>query len=453
MRTSNKGSRTGMGGTLSILIAGTLAVTAVAATTASVSQQDIASLANIRTADTNRWLAHLVSVPSGSNHLAAVEGKTSFSTKTISHTQAVQTAENIHLLGQGRSEMSGGEAHINRAMMGDRVFKPKPMKVALSTEMLLTHDSLITGSVGSPKASANKLIAKAQTFNAPTLVAVEPTIVVAKLTPETSKTLSVSKGQMNQARAAAREMAQVAAKVQRGEIIVAGNPAIQSSVSAYAAENTQMASAFAAVLRPSLRKSITKPVAKPTMKPAVKSSKKTTKKKSTFKKAVAAMKRSRKRSIIRLARGDHKWAAKALPRSSYSRNQRRCLATGVYFEARSESRKGQQAVAQVILNRVKNPTYPNSICGVVYQNKWKRNACQFSFACDGIRDRVNSKKHWRKSVKVANDAIDGRVWLRAVGSSSHYHADYVWPRWRKSMRKMVKIGRHIFYRTYGGGWS
>ena len=66
---------------------------------------------------------------------------------------------------------------------------------------------------------------------------------------------------------------------------------------------------------------------------------------------------------------------------------------------------------------------------------------------------VNSHKHWKRSVKVANAAIDGRVWLRSVGSSSHYHADYVWPRWRRKMRRMVKIGRHIFYRTYGGGWS
>lgn len=160
-----------------------------------------------------------------------------------------------------------------------------------------------------------------------------------------------------------------------------------------------------------------------------------------------------KRSVIRLGRHDHKWAANRLPRNSRSAAQRRCLAIGIYFEARGEPKKGQQAVAQVILNRVRNPAYPNTICGVVYQNKHMRNACQFSFTCDGIRDKVRSRRHWSLAKKYANGAIDGRYWLKSVGSSTHYHADYVWPRWRKKMKRLTKIGRHIFYRTYGGGWS
>lgn len=154
-----------------------------------------------------------------------------------------------------------------------------------------------------------------------------------------------------------------------------------------------------------------------------------------------------------LGRGDHKWAAKRLSKRVYSKNEQRCLAVGIYFEARGESVRGQAAVAQVILNRVKNPSYPSTICGVVYQNKSWKNRCQFSFACDGKRDRVNSKKHWRTAVAVAKKATLGSLWIKEVGSSTHYHATYVKPRWARTMKRMKKIGLHIFYRTKGGGWS
>ncbi len=154
-----------------------------------------------------------------------------------------------------------------------------------------------------------------------------------------------------------------------------------------------------------------------------------------------------------LGRGDHKWAEKQLPEKAMTKRQQHCLAVGIYFEARGESVRGQAAVAQVILNRVKNPTYPNSICGVVYQNKSWKNRCQFSFACDGIRDRVRSGRHWKTAVAVAKKATTGRLWIKAVGSSTHYHATYVRPRWAKTMKRMKKIGQHIFYRTHGGGWS
>ena len=151
--------------------------------------------------------------------------------------------------------------------------------------------------------------------------------------------------------------------------------------------------------------------------------------------------------------GGHSWAANPLPASVYSVKEQRCLAVGVYFEARGESVKGQAAVAQVILNRVKNPTYPNSICGVVYQNDDWRNRCQFSFACDGRKDRITESAHFRKAEEVALAVTDGTIWLPEIGSSTHYYADYVKPGWARTMHKMKKIGRHIFYRTKGGGWS
>uniref|UniRef100_UPI003566CFA6 cell wall hydrolase n=1 Tax=Cohaesibacter celericrescens TaxID=2067669 RepID=UPI003566CFA6 len=153
------------------------------------------------------------------------------------------------------------------------------------------------------------------------------------------------------------------------------------------------------------------------------------------------------------AKGEHAWVTNKLPKSSYTKKQRTCLANAIYFEARSEPESGQIAVAQVVANRVKNPTYPNSLCGVVYQNQHKRNACQFSFACDRIPDRIRSKKAWDLAWKYANQVIDGEVWLKSVGSSTHYHATYVRPKWARTMKKRKKIGLHIFYKTYGGGWS
>ena len=152
-------------------------------------------------------------------------------------------------------------------------------------------------------------------------------------------------------------------------------------------------------------------------------------------------------------KGEHAWVTNKLPKSSYSKQQKTCLANAIYFEARSEPIKGQIAVAQVVMNRVKNPTYPNSICGVVYQNKHKRNACQFSFACDGIRDRILSKKAWDTAWKLSDQVINEEVWLKNVGSSTHYHATYVRPKWARTMKRRGKIGLHIFYKTYGGGWS
>ena len=152
---------------------------------------------------------------------------------------------------------------------------------------------------------------------------------------------------------------------------------------------------------------------------------------------------------------NHAWVNNPLPASVHSATELKCLATAIYFEARGESEKGQLAVAQVVLNRVKNPAYPNTICGVVYQNRNYRHGCQFSFACDGIPDRITEPGPWKAAqdlaAKVVNDTSD--MFLADIGTATHYHAVYVRPFWARRMKRTDKIGNHIFYKTYGGGWS
>lgn len=159
------------------------------------------------------------------------------------------------------------------------------------------------------------------------------------------------------------------------------------------------------------------------------------------------------RFIPPMAKGDHSWIQNPLPASVFSTKEQACLANGIYFEARGESVRGQAAVAQVILNRVRNPVYPNSICGVVYQNDNWLNRCQFSFACDGRKKRIESPAHYKTAQDVAMAVTAGKIFIPEVGSSTHYYANYVHPGWARTMQKMTKIGLHIFYRTYGGGWS
>lgn len=159
------------------------------------------------------------------------------------------------------------------------------------------------------------------------------------------------------------------------------------------------------------------------------------------------------RFIPPMAKGDHSWIQNPLPASVFSKPEQKCLANGIYFEARSESVRGQAAVAQVILNRVRNPAYPNSICGVVYQNDSWFNRCQFSFACDGRKKRIDSPAAYKTAQDIAMAVTAGKIFIPEVGSSTHYYAQYVHPGWARTMHKMTKIGLHIFYRTYGGGWS
>jgi spore germination cell wall hydrolase CwlJ-like protein len=125
----------------------------------------------------------------------------------------------------------------------------------------------------------------------------------------------------------------------------------------------------------------------------------------------------------------------------------RCMATAVYFEARGESVKGQVSVGQVIMTRVRSDYYPNTICGVVFQGQWNKNSCQFSFACDGVADTPKDKKRWDIALDVAKKVISGKSYVAEVGDATHYHATYVSPDWRKMMKRVTKVGVHIFYKA------
>ncbi|MEH6495384.1 MAG: cell wall hydrolase [Pseudomonas marincola] len=126
--------------------------------------------------------------------------------------------------------------------------------------------------------------------------------------------------------------------------------------------------------------------------------------------------------------------------------QELCLAQAVYFEARGEPLIGQVAIAEVILNRVATKRYPNTVCGVVFQNQHMSNRCQFSFACDGKPDRPNDIGSWEKSLKIVALVMAGER-SGVAKKATHYHASYVSPRWRLSLDRVGEIGRHIFYRS------
>lgn len=125
-----------------------------------------------------------------------------------------------------------------------------------------------------------------------------------------------------------------------------------------------------------------------------------------------------------------------------------CLATAVYYEAASESIGGQKAVAQVVLNRVAHPTYPGSVCGVVYQGSERKTGCQFSFTCDGSLRRTPSARGWATALKVAREALGGEVY-QPVGLATHYHTIWINPYWAPSLDFVGVIGAHRFYRWRG----
>jgi spore germination cell wall hydrolase CwlJ-like protein len=129
----------------------------------------------------------------------------------------------------------------------------------------------------------------------------------------------------------------------------------------------------------------------------------------------------------------------------------KCLAEAVYFEARGEAVRGQIAVAQVVMNRAFSGFYPNTVCGVVYQNKHRHFACQFTFACDNVADVVREPDMWDRARKIAKAMLDGQLWLPEVGKSTHYHAYWVHPSWVSEMKKMYKFGVHTFYRPRAWG--
>ena len=136
-----------------------------------------------------------------------------------------------------------------------------------------------------------------------------------------------------------------------------------------------------------------------------------------------------------------------LAEREFQKRERRCMTTALYFEARSEPESGQIAVGQVVMNRVRSPDYPDTICGVVYQGSHRRTGCQFSFTCDGKADKPTSKSQWERSKRLSNQVLEGQIWLKSIGHATHYHADYVAPRWRRKMHRLKKIGRHIFYKA------
>jgi hypothetical protein len=131
--------------------------------------------------------------------------------------------------------------------------------------------------------------------------------------------------------------------------------------------------------------------------------------------------------------------------------EERCLTNAIYFEARGEPVRGQIAVAQVVLNRVFSPFYPNNVCGVVYQNAHRRNACQFTFACDGIPDVVTEPDAWARAKHIARDMLDGKLWMPEVAKATHYHAYWVHPDWVNEMKRIYKLGVHAFYRPRAWG--
>src|SRR5438874_2481362 len=128
-----------------------------------------------------------------------------------------------------------------------------------------------------------------------------------------------------------------------------------------------------------------------------------------------------------------------------------CLASAVYYEAGSQDDNGERAVAQVVLNRVRHPAFPASICGVVYQGSTRPSGCQFTFTCDGSLHRQPDLDGWRRAASIAQAAIAGSVYA-PVGWATHYHADYVVPYWASTMTKNAVVGAHLFYR-WAGAWG
>lgn len=125
-----------------------------------------------------------------------------------------------------------------------------------------------------------------------------------------------------------------------------------------------------------------------------------------------------------------------------------CLTAALYYEAASESDDGMRGVAQVVLNRSRHPSFPGSVCGVVFQGSQRATVCQFTFACDGSMARAPAPAQWRRASRIAAEALAGRVFA-PVGLATHYHTQAVWPSWGRSLAMTNVIGAHIFHRWRG----
>jgi hypothetical protein len=152
------------------------------------------------------------------------------------------------------------------------------------------------------------------------------------------------------------------------------------------------------------------------------------------------------------AGGQPNYAALVDPKDNA--RQMRCLAEAIYFESRGEPEHGQAAVAQVVLNRVRSGIYPTTICGVVYQDRNRPFACQFSFACEGKSLRVEEPAPWAVATRVAQEVVSGSNYNPLVGEAVNYHANYVSPFWAGYLHKVDHIGNHIFYAMRDGiNWA
>jgi spore germination cell wall hydrolase CwlJ-like protein len=130
----------------------------------------------------------------------------------------------------------------------------------------------------------------------------------------------------------------------------------------------------------------------------------------------------------------------------------KCLGEAVYFEARGEPLRGQEAVAQVVMNRVFSGYYPNNVCGVVFQNASHYLGCQFTFACEHKDlSRIDEPDMWMQAKRIAKDELDGKIWLTDIGHATHYHATWVHPSWVHEMTRLYKLGVHTFYRPRAWG--
>lgn len=128
-----------------------------------------------------------------------------------------------------------------------------------------------------------------------------------------------------------------------------------------------------------------------------------------------------------------------------------CLTAAIYYEAASETDNGMRGVAQTVLNRVRHPSFPNSVCGVVFQGSQRAGVCQFTFACDGAMARAPAAGGWARASRIAAEALAGKV-FPSVGLATHYHTQAIWPRWGKSLVMTNIVGAHIFHR-WRGRWG
>jgi spore germination cell wall hydrolase CwlJ-like protein len=149
--------------------------------------------------------------------------------------------------------------------------------------------------------------------------------------------------------------------------------------------------------------------------------------------------------IIRLSRQRGAQVQQASVPAGAGGDDETCLAQAVYFEARSQSLEGQQAVAQVVMNRKGKARYADTVCGVVYQGSERATGCQFTFTCDGSLRQPDDAVAWDRARDVARKALAGYVYT-PLAEATHYHAAYVTPYWSSASSRIRRIGDHIFYR-------